>query len=178
MFIKSMIAGVLTFSLLQAAPKPGLTIEPPVIPEMTDTKWDSEEFKEINKAWHKTSRKIASDLKSTEAFNTQLKDPWLKINDSEQLYKLLVDSYAGYDRKENPFAPEVKYFLNHLHTMIPLKGIVWRMKPLFEVGGIGNKSTHMSAIQFVRGVATGLNAGFPTQQTRAMIDYLLSQVLK
>ncbi|OYZ16241.1 MAG: hypothetical protein B7Y39_15840 [Bdellovibrio sp. 28-41-41] len=171
MILKAMIVGVLTLSLVHAAPKPVEVVEAPITPEMVEAKWDPAEFKEVNKAWNKTSRKIASDLKASDAFKTQLMDPWLQVTNSEQLYKLLVDSYKGYDRTANPYAPDVKYFLNHLHTMIPLKGIVWRMRPIFEVGGLGNKSTHMSAIQFIRGIATGLAAGFPTQQTRAMTDY-------
>lgn len=174
MILKSMIVGVLTLSLVHAAPKPVEVFEAPATPEMVDAKWDPAEFKEVNKAWTKASRKIASDLKATDAFKAQLMDPWLQVSNSEQMSKLLTDSYLNYDGKVDPktkYTPEVKYFLNHLHAMIPLKAIVWKMRPIFEVGGLGNKSTHMSAIQFIRGVTTGLAAGFPTQQTRAMTDY-------
>lgn len=67
------------------------------------------------------------------------------------------------------YSPAMKYFTANLIAVLPLRGIIWRMRPLFETGGFfaGNRATHGMAVQMVRQVATGIQTYFPTEQWTA-----------
>lgn len=82
---------------------------------------------------------------------------------------LLKKSYAKYDS----LSEDTRYFLAQMHTTLPLRGIVWRLRPLFESskGFLGNKSTHVTAVQAVRSSITALKMFLPTNQTDAVIQY-------
>lgn len=171
MILKSICTSALLLSLAHAAPQPTSFV--PVVPAVTEIPaFKADSYAEVNKKWKASSRQIASDFSENSLstdFKTKLRDPWLKVKDAEGVSKLLLTSHKNYET----YSADVQYFLAQLHTMIPLKGIVWRLRPIFESGGLfkGNKATHMSAIQFVRTAATGLSAAFPTSQTDAMIAY-------
>tara|TARA_B110001454_G_scaffold16145_1_gene14576 strand:+ start:59491 stop:61032 length:1542 start_codon:yes stop_codon:yes gene_type:complete len=171
MILKSICTSALLLSLAQAAPQPvSFFPEAPMVNEIPDFKADN--YAEVNKKWKASSRKIASDFSESslsDDFKNKLRKQWLETTTADGVFQLLVQSRKDYAK----YSPDVQYFLTQMHTMIPLKGIVWRLRPIFEAGGLfkGNKATHMSAIQFVRTAVTGLSAAFPTSQTDAMIAY-------
>jgi hypothetical protein len=82
---------------------------------------------------------------------------------------LLIKSQAKY----TTYSPDTKYFLAQMHMALPLRGVVWRMRKLFENNKkfMGNKSTHVMAIQAIRGAVTGLKDFLPTKQTDAGIEF-------
>lgn len=129
----------------------------------------------LKKKWSDSQRKLAQELNFSESnlsqdFKVKLREPWLKVKTADQLEELLKTSYANYDS----YSDDVKFFLNHMHPMLPLRGIIWRLRPLFEKKDefLGNKSTHVTAVQFVRSVATGLKMFFPTEQWEAGFEYI------
>lgn len=99
----------------------------------------------------------------------KFRDAWLKVQTADQMAQLLDESYANY----NKYSPDVQFFLAQIHIVRHMRGIIWRMRPMFEkgTGFLGNKATHVSAVQFVRNVATGLDMAFPTMQMDAAIEY-------
>lgn len=169
MILKTIFVGVVAASALHAAPNKNTGA--PIHSMATVPAFNPDIYNESNKKWKESERKVANEYTSASPeFNEIILRPWLATKTSEGVSKLLTESFAKYDTYK---APDVKYFLAQMHTMIPLKGIIWRMRPLFEVGGKfnGNRMTHMSAIQLVRNAVTGLSAAFPTKQTDAMIGY-------
>lgn len=118
-------------------------------------------------------RKIASSQSFSEsdlsADFKKLRAEWLKVQDPDQLEDLLKTSYAKYDS----YSDDTKYFLTQAHVALPLRGIVWRLRPLFEKGDkfLGNKATHVTAVQILRGIAGAINMGLPTDQAEAGFRY-------
>lgn len=118
-------------------------------------------------------RKIASAQTFSEsdlsADFKNLRTEWLKVNNPDQLEALLKKSYDNYAA----YSDDTKYFLTQAHLALPLRGIVWRLRPLFEKGGafLGNKSTHVSAVQILRAVASTVEMALPTDQAEATFRY-------
>jgi hypothetical protein len=142
-------------------------------PQIQEEKFDDSIHLTMKKEWAKQSRKVASatnfqegDLSSD--FKT-IRTSWLNVTTGDQMEKLLRESYSKFDT----YAPDTKYFLAQMHLALPLRGIVWRMRKLFETsrGFLGNKSTHVMAIQAIRGSVTGLKIFLPTKQTDAGIEF-------
>lgn len=69
------------------------------------------------------------------------------------------------------YSDDLKYFLAPLHIAIPLQGIVWRVRPIFEKSGMGNKATHGQSVQLVRNVVTAMKTMFPTDQWKAGVEF-------
>ncbi|MEA9356998.1 hypothetical protein SHI21_12305 [Bacteriovorax sp. PP10] len=120
-----------------------------------------------------SKRKIASLQTFSEsdlsADFKKLRAEWLKVQDPDQLEGLLKKSYANFDS----YSDDTKYFLTQAHVALPLRGIVWRLRPLFEKGNsfLGNKATHVSAIQILRSVAGTIDMALPTDQAKATFRY-------
>lgn len=120
-----------------------------------------------------TKRKIASSMTFAESDLSEdykkLRTEWLKVDTADQLESLLKLTYTNY----NSYSDDTKYFLTQAHVALPLRGIVWRLRPLFEKGDkfLGNKSTHVSAIQILRGVSGALDMALPTDQAKAGFKY-------
>jgi hypothetical protein len=134
-----------------------------------------EKMHEPSKATTKWKRKVASSQTFSESDLSEdykkLRGEWLKVTTADQLEALLKASYAKYDS----YSDDTKYFLTQAHIALPLRGIVWRMRPLFEKGKgkfIGNKSTHVMAVQMLRGVAASLDMALPTDQATASFAYI------
>ncbi len=160
MFLKNVVAGMLLAGMVQAA-TPTDSFEFP--------KPNFDAYKETTQQAKKMKRTVATEIKGTsKAFQDDIMAPWLTVKGPEDVSNLLTSSYAKYASYK---APDVQYFLTNLHTMIPLKGIVWRLRPLFETGFKGNRATHVSAVQMVRNITTMLSAALPTVQTDALIKY-------
>ena len=118
-------------------------------------------------------RKVASSQSFSEsdlsADFKKLRTEWLKVQTADELEALLKKSYAQYDS----FSDDTKYFLTQAHVALPLRGIVWRLRPLFEKGDkfIGNKASHVTAVQILRSVAGAIDMALPTDQAKAGFAY-------
>lgn len=143
------------------------------VPSIHEVSFDDPEFMKQKKEWTKLNRKVASNMSfsnsDVSADFQKLRDEWLKVKTGDQMEALLKASQAKY----NTYSEDTRYFLAQLQASLPLRGIVWRLRPLFEEGKgfLGNKSTHVTAVQAVRGVVTGLKSILPTQQTDAAIQF-------
>jgi hypothetical protein len=143
------------------------------IPHVEEASFEDPEFMKEKKEWTKSKRKIASDMSFNGADVSndfqKLREEWLKVKSGDEMEALLKKSHANY----NAFSEDTKYFLAQMHTAIPFRGIIWRLRPLFEnsKGFLGNKSTHVTAVQAVRGAVTGLKMFLPTKQSDASIQY-------
>lgn len=143
------------------------------VPTVKTVAFDDPEFMQEKKEWTKLKRKLASatsfngsDVSSD--FQT-LRDEWLKVKTGDEMEALLKKSHANY----NSYSEDTRYFLAQMHTALPFRGIVWRLRPLFEnsKGFMGNKSTHVTAIQAVRGAVSSLKMFLPTKQSDAAIQF-------
>lgn len=56
----------------------------------------------------------------------------------------------------------------------PFRGIVWRLRPLFETRGMfsGNKATRSAAVTLIRAAGNLQNLYLPTEQWKAGFDYV------
>lgn len=143
------------------------------VPVIKEASFEDPEFIKEKKEWTKLKRKLASDM----AFNgsdvssdfQKLRDEWLKCKTGDQMEALLKASYANYKN----YSEDTQYFLAQMHTALPFRGIIWKLRPLFEnsKGFLGNKSTHVAAVQAVRSTITALKMFLPTKQTDAAIQY-------
>jgi uncharacterized protein YdcH (DUF465 family) len=143
------------------------------LPVIAEAKFDDANFLTIKKEWNKLNRKVASSTTFSDedmsADMRTLRDEWLKVKTGNEMEALLTQSYAKYDS----YSPDTKYFLAQMHMALPLRGVVWRLRKLFEneKGFLGNKSTHVMAIQAVRTLVSGLKEFLPTSQTDAGIEF-------
>ncbi len=176
--IKSLIAIALVFSLPVLAAKvdrtPTFKASHKNLAIPTLVGFSEAEFSKINENWKNASRKIASEMDFSEKDLTPdfvaFRDKWLATKNADDVANLLEHSYVNYEK----YSPDVQYYLAQIHTARQMRGIIWRMRPLFDKGSAffsGNRTTHISAIQFVRNVSTGLSAAFPTTQTDSLLDY-------
>lgn len=88
----------------------------------------------------------------------------------EQLANLIKDFLEP--EKFKTLDNDTKFFLAPLYAVIPLRGIVWRSRKLFETAGIGNKATHGQSVQLVRNVMKAVDTFFPAHQWDAAMEYL------
>ena len=143
------------------------------IPEYKEHSFEDQAFLKEKTSWSKIKRKLASEMSFTNSDLSpdyqRLRDEWLKVKTGDEMENLLRKSLGKY----NSFSEDTKYFLAQFHTMIPLRGIVWRARPLFEntKGLFGNKSTHVTAVQILRTSLSALKTILPTNQTDAAIEY-------
>lgn len=143
------------------------------VAQVEEVSFNDADFMKEKKEWTKSKRKIASDMSfnGSDVSNDfqKLREEWLKVQTGDQMEALLKKSHANY----KAFSEDTQYFLAQMHTAIPLRGIIWRLRPLFEnsKGFLGNKSTHVTAVQAVRGAVTGLKMFLPTKQSDASIQY-------
>jgi hypothetical protein len=150
-----------------------LNYEQMATPEITTV--SNKDIETWMSVYKKDKRKLASSSTQfsesdlSEDF-VKLRNQWLAAKNAQDVHNLLEYSYKNYSK----YSPDVRYFLAQMHNLRPLRGIIWKLRPMFETGGrfSGNTATHVTAIQFVRQVSTGLKAGFPTEQTDAMIEFL------
>ncbi len=75
---------------------------------------------------------------------------------------------------------DTKYFLAPLYAVKPLRGIIWRVRKLFEVNEPGatlaNKATHGQAVQLVRTVVAAMDTFFPEKQWDAAIQFFTEPI--
>ena len=141
-----------------------------MIPEASFT---DANFQKQKKEWSKLKRKIASELSLSDsdlsADLKKLREEWLAIETGDEMEALLKKSEKNY----SSYSEDTRYFLAQMQVSLPLRGIIWRLRPLFEnsKGFLGNKSTHVTAVQAVRTAISGLKMFLPTQQTDAAIQF-------
>ena len=143
------------------------------VPSFAEASFDDAEFIKEKKEWTKSNRKIASQSSFSNSDMSadlqKLREEWLQVKTGDQMEALLKASQGKY----NTYSEDTRYFLAQMQLALPLRGIVWRLRPLFEEGKgfFGNKSTHVTAVQAVRTVVSGLKAFLPTKQTDASIQF-------
>jgi hypothetical protein len=100
----------------------------------------------------------------------EFRKKYLAAKTADQLDALLVEA----EKNWGSFSLDLKYFTANLLVARPLRGLIWRMRPLFETGGLfsGNRATHGAAVYFLRQMATGIDTFFPTDQWEAGFAYL------
>lgn len=139
--------------------------------------YNGKEFSDLRKALNQGGRKVAdvgqmsfSENSLSADFKDRFRSEWLKVKNADQLEALLLKSEKEYDT----YPSDVKYYLSQIHTMIPLRGIVWRLRPLFEKrsGFLGSNTTHVTAVQFVREMAANMKMFTPTEQWEAGFEFL------
>jgi hypothetical protein len=144
------------------------------VPQVQVVGFDDPEFMQEKKEWTKQKRKLASatSFNGGDVSNDfqGLRDQWLQVKTGDEMEALLKKSHANY----NSYSEDAKYFLAQMHTALPFRGIIWRLRPLFEnsKGFLGNKSTHVTAVQAVRGAVSSLKMFLPTKQSDATIQFL------
>lgn len=143
------------------------------VPNLTVVSFDDPEFIKTKKEWSKLNRKIASNTSfsnsDVSADFQKLRDEWLQVKSGDEMEALLKASQVKY----GSYSEDTRYFLAQMQLALPLRGIIWRLRPLFEEGKgfFGNKSTHVTAVQAVRTVVSGLKTFLPTNQTDAAIQF-------
>lgn len=164
---------VLSTSAFAAKKTPHDDLNSYQVPVLEEVAFEDDEYIKIKKEWNQAKRKLASDASVDESQMSKdlkrLRDEWLNVKSGNEMEALLQKAMANYAS----FSPDTQYFLAQMQTALPLRGIIWRMRALFEnsKGFLGNKSTHVSAVQAVRGAVTSLKMFLPTQQTDAAIQY-------
>lgn len=162
---------VLSASALAARPKENFgNYKVPSINEIT---FEDQNYQKEKKEWTKHKRKLASDMSFTNSDLSpdfqKLREEWLSIKSGNELESLLKKSHTQYAT----YSEDTKYFLAQMHIALPLRGVIWRLVPLFEnqKGFLGNKSTHVTAIQTVRQTISALKMLLPTKQTDAAVQF-------
>jgi hypothetical protein len=142
-------------------------------PIFTEHSFESTEFFKEKSSWSKIKRKLASDTTFNQSDLSpdykKIRDEWLKIQSANEIEHFLKKTLSEY----NSLSEDSKYFMTQLHPLIALRGIVWRARPLFEhsKGLLGNKSTHVSAVQFLRTAISSFKTILPSNQSDAVIHY-------
>lgn len=141
--------------------------------------FDSKTADALNQSWGK-NRKPASEMQFDESNLSKgfvaFRNAFLSVKNAEQLEALLNTSVAQYDN----YSDDVKLFVSQLQMLIPLRGVVWRMRPLFEQGGFfhGTKSSHSMAVSSIRFIESMMKIYLPTDQWNAGFEYLTSPSAK
>ncbi len=134
--------------------------------------FNKKQHKNELRKWNNLKRKPSSEHSYSESNLTKdfkiLRAKWLSVKNAKQMEKLLKDSYKKIKNNKVAFSEDVKFFLAQMHLIIPLQGIVWRMRPIFEK----HNFTHVSAVQLIRGTVSGVKLFFPTDQWNASIEFL------
>ncbi len=146
------------------------------------SKWQVPAFNEqdtapLSQTWPaatSSSRKIAASQEFTEQ-NLKpdvvaFRQAYLASTTPDQLDALLVKA----DKEWNSYSPDLKYFTANLIVARSLRGLVWRMRPLFESGSLfsGNRATHGASVMILRQIAIGIDTFFPTEQWEAGFAYV------
>lgn len=179
MFIRSVVM-VLSLSLgLQAQ-----AVEKKIVPPQKEdwSQWPVPSFNEqdtaaLNGTWStapQEKRKLANSQEFTES-NLKpdviaFRQVYLSAETPDQLDALLVKA----DKEWSAYSPDLKYFTANLIVARSLRGLVWRLRPLFESGGLfsGNRATHGAAVMMLRQIASGIDTFFPTEQWEAGFAYI------
>lgn len=143
------------------------------VPHVKEVSFEDPIYLKEKKEWTKQKRKLASDMSFSNSDLSpdlqKLREEWLAVKNGVELEALLKKSVTHYQS----YSQDTKYFLAQLHVALPLRGIIWRLVPLFEnqKGFLGNKSTHVTAIQAVRQTISALKMLLPTKQTDAAVQF-------
>lgn len=164
--------GLLMGATATAAPAK-MNFESLYVPEFEARMPGDAELMSLRKSWVDAKRKVASQQTFSEADLSadfkKLRDAWLGAKTADEVEALLQQSH----QKWNEYSDDTKYFLSTMHLALPLRGIVWRLRPLVEQGQgfLGSKPSHVFAVEMLRTLSSELQTFFPTSQTEAGLDY-------
>lgn len=132
-----------------------------------DVKYDAGKAAALVKS-RKAGRRIASDALTdadlSPAFRT-FRDEFLAIRNAAELDALLGRIETNYNRYPN----DVKFFAAQLAQLKVFRGIVYRLRPVFENH---NRSVHSVAVTQLKTIASMLRIYLPTPQWEAGFEYL------
>lgn len=106
----------------------------------------------------------------------KIRDELLKISSPEDIDRQILNL----ERQYKDLPPEAQFFAAQLIMLKPLRGIVWRLRPLFESKNgkfdffSGNSATHSAAVTMLRMVSHATSVYVPTGQSRALFNYLVT----
>ncbi len=151
-------------------------------PKKTDTDFLADvpkidaDFKEsplFNPPASKERRKPAGELTEAQmsADMKALRDRLAQVKTVDEFESLIVTSKA----RMNDMSDDAKFVVSQAAAILPLRGIVWRLRPLFENsrGFLGTKTTHVAAVQLVREVSATLNGAFPSNASTMILQFAL-----
>lgn len=148
---------------------------------------NEENFNKVFAAWGKLARSPANspDLRVIEKspnFKNFVKE--LKaVNSADGLNKFLVEWNQKYESLSDD--PQTQYFVAQMMPLIGMRGILWRLRPVFEYQGSrpskiikaqlsGSKATHAFIVSALRQMAVNIEAYLPTDRWRAGFDFIAS----
>lgn len=146
------------------------------------SKWSVPAFTDLdqaalNKEWpsaNSSKRKLANAQEFAEnnlkSDVVEFRKAYLAVTTPEQLEALLKKA----EEEWSTYSSDLKYFTANLLVVRSLRGVIWRMRPLFESGNLfsGNRATHGATVNLLRKIATGIDTFFPTEQWAAGFAYL------
>ena len=142
--------------------------------------FDEQAANEIVAFTAKGTRKIATDQNYDESSLTPafkaIRDKFLSAKAPEDLDTQLADLEAKY----NALSDDAKFFAAQMIMMKPLRGIVWRLRPLFEKKSgtfaifSGNPATHSAVVSALRLVYHATEIYVPTQQADALFKFAVA----
>ncbi|MES2964071.1 MAG: hypothetical protein V4760_09290 [Bdellovibrionota bacterium] len=94
-----------------------------------------------------------------------IRDRFLKVKTADELDQVLSDLNAKYDTLQ---ANDSRLFAAQAVTLIPFRGVVWRLIPVAQKA----KITHSAVLTMVKQISTGIGIFLPTQQWQAAFDYV------
>lgn len=151
---------------------------PPVTKKKYTELYDKEAASKIVSRWSGRDRKPASNFSESDMSPSMrnIRDKVLTVKSAEQMDGLLNELESGYDK----LAPDAKFFATQMLLLKPMRGLVWRMRPLFEKKKSkldlfsGNKATHSAAVSGLRSLYHTTKIFVPTDQASAVFDYLVA----
>lgn len=142
--------------------------------------YSAEDSSQILKKWTAEDRKIASNQSFSESDMTpsmkSIRDKILASKTAADFDARLAELEANYEKLDD----DAKFFAAQMIMMKPLRGVVWRLRPLFEQkSGLfksfsGNPATHSSAVTILRFVNHATSISVPTAQADALFDFVVS----
>ena len=99
-----------------------------------------------------------------------LRTQWLSVKTGDDLEALLKKSLLNHSK----YSDDVKYFLTQSRMLLPLRGLVWRVRPIFEnrQNLLRAKSAQVLGVQVVRSSLISYRMFIPTEQSNALTEFL------
>lgn len=94
----------------------------------------------------------------------KFRDEALNVKNAEELEAFLAKYDASYDQ----LTPDVQFIVAQLQLMTPLRGLAYRLRPIFE----HNRSVQSGAVTMLKSTASLMKIYLPTPQWEAAWEYV------
>jgi hypothetical protein len=122
---------------------------------------------------YKDARKPAGEFSENQMSKDmkELRDRLAQVKSADEFEALIVSAKLTMKDKSD----DAQFVIAQAATLLPMRGIVWRLRPLFEQsrGFLGTKSTHVAAVQLVREVSATLAGAFPSKASDMILQFAL-----